>query len=216
MPGFESPLGSKKIAGSQLKNFDVADESEYETIQHNFGSTQPIHQFDESSLRSFGERAAPSDTEVERQIREAKQNKLSGKEKISESGKKRIEMLLGMTRMFREVNIDGNVYVFQTLKSKEFREVIASVTPYDGTTEFPFEMRRQLLTYSLIKVAGVDIADFLGSNSIESKLAFFDELDEPLLNRLYVECLALKDEAEVKYAVKKEQQVNEVISDLKK
>lgn len=69
---------------------------------------------------------------------------------------------------------------------------------------------------SLTQVAGVDIDQFLGSNSLETRLAFIEELDDFLINRLYDEYLLLRKDAMSKYAINTADEAKEVMEDLKK
>lgn len=235
MPNFESPIGNKKIAGNAMRTFEVSDESGYEEPQvRNQSQNMPI---DENSIRELQTRlnqqyppqpqympqpqfnpivAQKSDADIEKEIREARIAKITGKEKITDSAKKRIEMLVGMVRLTREVNIDGNVFVLRTLKSKEMREAMTNVLPFDGTIQAPYEIRSQLLARSLTHVAGIEIDHFIGSNTFESKILFLEELDDGLLTRLYNEYVILADTSKNKYAIKTEEDVKEVMEDLKK
>jgi hypothetical protein len=156
------------------------------------------------------------DAELERQIRAAKEARRTGKERLNDGAKKRVEMLVGMTRSTREVTIEGYKYVFQTLRSKEMREAIMAASEFDNTVQSPFEIRRQFLARSLVQIAGVEANQFAGSNSLDAKLDLIDQLDEPLLNRLYDEYLSLVKESRDRYAVKNAQEAQEVVEDLKK
>lgn len=224
MPHFDSPIGSKKFASAPLKEFDVPDESGYSEPSN---PTPPAKQRNvavpnEDELVSFQSRLESqeeSPAEIERQIKQAKmaqQAARQGKERLNDGARRRIEMLVGMTRSAREVIIGENTFVLQTLKSKEMREAMMAAAEYDGTIQSPFEIRRQLLGRSLKQVAGVDIEQFVGSSALEARFAFVDEQDDTLLNRLYEEYLTLVREAKSKYAIKTEEEAKEVIDDLKK
>lgn len=226
MPNFESPLGNKKFPGQPMREFDVPDESEPQYAE-DYASTPPIArrprpnipQIDMNEIESFQQKDQMTEQEhyeIERQIREAKQARLTGKERLNEGAKRRIEMLVGMTRSSRDVTIGENTFVLQTLRSKEMREAIMAASEYDGTVQSPFEIRRQLLARSLVQVAGIDIAQFVGSNALEARLSLVDDLDEALLNRLYEEYLELVRESRAKYAIKTPEEVQEVVEDLKK
>jgi hypothetical protein len=224
MPSYDSPIGGKRFSGPALREIDIPDESGY--------SQQPIDReqinaarrraggppVDENAIRDFQARMQQdqdSPAELERQIQEAREIR-KGKERLNDGARKRIEMLLGMTRSSRSFTIDGNTFELQTLQSKDMREAMAAASEYDGTIHSPFEIRRQLLARSLSFVAGVEVAQFIGSTSLDARLAFIDELDESLLNRFYDEYLELVKDARKKYAIKSNEEANEVIDDLKK
>lgn len=215
MPNFESPIGKRNFSGPAMREFDVPDES--------YGHQQR-QMIDEDSIRNLQDRVErqfgfPDDQDLnraEQEMRSMRDLKKSGKEKLNEGAKRRIEVLIGLTRNTREVTINENVFALRTLKSKEMREAIIAASAFDGTIQGPFEIRRQLLARSLTHVAGVDIDNFLGSTSFESKLSFIDELDDFFSGRLYDEYVILSNESREKYSIKSDQEVKEVVEDLKK
>jgi hypothetical protein len=95
-------------------------------------------------------------------------------------------------------------------------DAIVAASAFDGTVQSPFEIRRQLLSRSLIQIGGVDIDQFLGASDLESKLSLIDELDDSLLNRLYEEYLNLSRECKKKYAITTTVEAKELVEDLKK
>lgn len=218
MPNFESPISNKKIAGNVMRSFEVSDETEYPQMppQRQVIDEESIRQFHMRMNREVEAQPIRSDADLEQEIRDARLAKIKGKEKINDSAKKRIEMLIGMTRLTREIEIEGNSYVLRTLKSKEMRDAMTSVIPFDGTVQAPYEIRSQLLARSLTHVAGIEVEQFLGSSTLESKILFLEELDDSLLTRLYNEYIILADTAKNKYAVKNEEEAKEVLEDLKK
>lgn len=220
MAKFESPLGSKKFEGQNIKEMDVPDESGYNPPSQRHQDNG--FQMDESSMRDFQSRMEPpvqsarEQTELEQQMRQARQARSSGKERLTEGARRRIEMLVGMTRLTRSVEIDGNVYALRTLKSIELRQAIVACAEFDGTVQFSFEIAKQLLARSIFQVAGVEIEQFLNSNELGSKLIFVEELDQALVTRLYSEYILLNEESKTKYSIKTPEEIKEVAEDLKK
>lgn len=220
MPSFDSPLGNKKFGGTGMREFDIPDESGLNPED----VVNPIIRrrmapLDENAIQNFQNRLQESErdpAEIEREFRDARRHKLSGKEKLNEGAKRRLEMLLNMTRTTHEVNIAGNQFILETIPGKSMREAIMIASEYDGTVQSPFEVRRQFLARSITHVAGVEFSQFVGSNSLEDKLSFLDEMHEPLLNRLYDEYLKMSEAAKNKYSVKNEAEATEIIEDLKK
>lgn len=222
MSNFDSPLGKKSFNTQALREFDVPDASDQ------YGDApqgRPIHRIqrgmpDDSAIAEFQNRLQQTElrdpAEIEQEIRAAKEARRVGVERITDGAKRRVEMLLGMTRHTKDIDVKGNVFTFQVLKGKEMRAAILAASKYDGTVEGPFEMRKQYLARSITHVAGVEIGNFLSSNSLETKLAFIDELDEPLLNHLYDGYVQLAKEAREMYGIKDENDAKEVMEDLKK
>jgi len=227
MPKFDSPIGSKQFSSPPMRDFSVPDESGYEPppqMPHRPArhmNEPPV--FDEMAMREFQAQMQPpmgspvrEITDVEKNILAAKKAKREGKERLSEGAKRRIEMLIGMIRLSREVDIGGQMYKLQTLTSQELRDALVATAEFDGTVEFIFETRKQLLARSLVVVSGVEIEQFLHSRELEDKLYFIELLDHALLTRLYNEYLELAKEAQDKYSPKTDAQVKEVVEDLKK
>jgi len=227
MPKYNSPLGNKQFDGQSLPEYDVPDETEQydQPVMRSHGpsmhGSQP--QVDiataiayQNRLQEAQEPAFDNSLEIEREIRQAKEAKRTGRERLNDGARRRVEMLVGMTLSTREVNLEGNVFVLLALRSKEMRAAIMAAAEFDGTVQSPFEIRRQLLARSLSTVAGVEVAQFVGSNTLDAKLQLIDDLPEALLNRLYSEYLILVQEAREKFSVKSPAEAEEVIADLKK
>lgn len=200
MAHFDSPIGSKSIKSPQLREFEISDETGYEPLPQVPQIPQNFSQI----------------SQVEQEIRDAREYRRTGKERLNEGAKKRIEMLLGMTRSVKDININNTNFSLRSLKSKEISEAYMTASKFDGTVQSPFEIRRQLLARSLTKIADVSFEQFIGSNDLNDKLLFMDEMDHELLNRLYDEYLQLVEEVKEKYAIKNEADAAEVVADLKK
>lgn len=240
MAGFKSDLISKGMPSQQLRQFDVPDASDSENLDidalNQRMQSRGLPPIDEATIRQMyaaqvasggsgddGGRKPPGPSEqfnnlaeMEHMAKEARSVRHTGKTKLNDAAKHRIEVLCEMSRLTREFTIDGNVYVLRNLKSKEMRKALVKASEFDGTVHSPFEIRRQLLAHSLFQIADLDIEVFLGDSSLEAKLEFLDELDEPVINQLYNEYLELSKLASDKYAVKTVKDAEEVTEELKK
>jgi hypothetical protein len=221
MAGYDSPLGSKKVSGNRLREFDVPDETENQPVirTRSYQSSQNS-QYDMEALNEFQSRAQGSiegdPNEVEREIRAMRELK-KGKDRLNDGAKRRIEMLLGMTRTTRKVDFgDNKSFGLHTLKAKEMREAMLIASSFDGTVEGPYEIRKQLLARSIYEVSGIEVAQFVGSDSLDAKLAFVDELDETLLNQLYGEYFKLVADSKNKFSINNDEDAKGLIEDLKK
>lgn len=228
MSGFDSPLGKKNFSGPQMREFNVPDESQHPSPPMENGEPvvrrRSVPQVNADQIRDFQAKMQREEmpvyeqdpAEIERQIKQSKEDRRVGRERLDAGAKRRIEMLVGMTRLTRSVTLENNTFVLKTLRSKEMRDAIMSASEYDRTIQSPFEIRKQLLARSIMQVAGVEFEQFVGSDDIEAKCDFIDLMDESLLNRLYNEYLELVREAGEKYAMKNENDVKEIVGDLKK
>jgi hypothetical protein len=227
MPKFDSPIGSKQFSGPPMREFNVPDDSGYDQPSPMPQRPQRhMHEtptFDETSMREFQAQMQPNFpqpvrdlTDVEKDILAVKKAKREGKERLSDGARRRIEILIGMTRLSKDVEIGGQMYKLQTLTSQELRDAVVATAEFDGSVQFIFENRKQLLARSLVVVAGVRIEEFLHSYDLEARLEFIELMDHALLLRLFTEYNNLAMEAQNKYNPKTEEQVKEVVDDLKK
>jgi hypothetical protein len=222
MPAYDSPLGKKQFTGQPMKETVIPDESGFVPSVGSRHNQQ--FQMDEAAIREFNSRMSPAQpptpsqeqAAMEQEFREAREAKRLGRERLNDGAKRRIEMLIGMTRVTRSVDLNGYSYTLQTLKSRELREAITAASAFDGNVQSPFEIRKQLLARSLVQIAGMDADQFIGSSDLDIKLEFIEEMDHYLLGRLYDEYLAMVKEAREKYAIKNETDAKEVVEDLKK
>lgn len=215
MPNFESPLGNKNFNGPSMKEFDIPDNTGYVPQQAAHYHPPVIN---ENSIKNFQNKLEQSfqDKEQFEAEERAYAARKGIKEKVSDSARKRIEMLLGMSQTTREVNIENNIFVLRTLKAKEMREAMMAAFDFDGTVQAPYEMRKQLLGRALTHIAGIEIEQFIGTSTLDGKMAFIDELDDNLLNRLYDEYVKLSNTAKEKYSIKNPEDMKEVVEDIKK
>lgn len=162
----------------------------------------------------------PDQTEAlrafENEVSMARKVKATGRERLGDAAKRRIEMLCGLFNDTKTVDINGQVFELRVLVGKEIRESLISASVHDGTVALPFETRKQFLARSLTLVAGTEIEMFLGDDSIEARTEFVDRLPEPILIRLFSEYQALDNDTRTKYAMRTAADAQEVAADLKK
>lgn len=223
MPKYDSPLGQKQIPNQPMRDLSVPDESQMppqQNIHRRERQAAPV--IDQVAYQEFQSRMQPPPpvareaTAEEEAILSAKRARREGKERLSEGARRRIELLIGMTRLTKNVEIEGQLYRLQALTSQELRDAMVAAAEFDGSVQFIFETRKQLLARSLVVVAGVEIDQFLYSSDMEDRLFFIEQVDHALLLRLYNEYVILSNEAQDKYALKTETQVKEVVEALKK
>ncbi len=223
MPSIKSDITNKTLPSSQgMREFEVSEEpnDDIEALKQQFASRGMA--LDDNTIRALQAKQAMAPApktmmDIEKDFSEARKVKSHpGKTRLSESAKRRIEMLAGLKRNTRACTIGEYEYVLQTLKNKELREGILASAAFDGTIELPFETRKQLVARALTHVAGSEIELFLGDDSLEAKLEFIEELDERISSKLYDEYLILVNEVTAKYSVRDDIDAKEVADDLKK
>lgn len=217
MPKFESSISSKQVTNQPMRDISVPDETNYTQHTRHYGQP-PIDDaaFNEFQANMQSPQNMRNVSAAEQEILLAKKAKREGKERLSEGARRRIEMLIGMTRLTKDIDISGQHYQLKSLTGEELRSAMTSAAEFDGSVEFIFETRKQLLARSLTIVANVEITQFLNSDDLESRLYFIEQMDHALLLRLYNEYITLANEAQEKYSIKKVEEVKEVLEDLKK
>ncbi|MCZ2224568.1 MAG: hypothetical protein LC122_13165 [Chitinophagales bacterium] len=169
-----------------------------------------------NQLRSFEVDEEESLSKVHEDFEVQRKEKVFGKERLPESAKKRIEVLLGMTTLTKEVSVGKTSFVLRTLRSNEVRTVLKTASPLDGTWEFGLEIRRQVLARSIVKVNSTDVDVFLNSDSLESRLGLVDSLDEPVVKLLHKTYEELAKEANEFYGVSDEVEAKVLVEEIKK
>ncbi len=195
---FNNPITRRRIAQeNQRKQFVVPDGNE------------------SNNNDSFSEEPQMF-SDVEEQIRQARKEKAQGIQRLTPEAKKRIEILSGIGRLNKDVEIDGSVFSIRTLKSKEMQLATLAGLEFTYEVESAFEKRKQYVARSLHKIDGADISLYLDSDSIEARLELLDQLDETVVTKLFEEYNILNKEAKKKYGISSEKDVKEVSEDLKK
>src|SRR5258708_5368059 len=217
MSGYDSSSFKKTYQVSQsqppMREFNVGAPST-DDYQHDNGSTSnPIP----ADQRSGTSRPSLSPAEIERQVQEARKEKATGTQRITDSSKKRIEILANIGRLSKDVKLGDISFSLRTLKSKENEEATRAIFANSVTQlEASLEARKQQLARSIYKIDGQDIDFVIGSVSFDDRLAFIGELEDIVVEALWENYVALKEEVRAKYGINTEVQAKEVIDDLKK
>lgn len=194
MAKFESSIGSRTIGNSDFRTFEVSDTSQ-----------EDVNELSDIELRKLQQKA-----------QQQKQDQLNKVERLSVSAKQRIEYLCGISTITRNVEINNIKFILKSLKNKEYKEALKEVAKVAGTIEEPFEMVKQMLCRSIVSIDGINFNDFLGSDQLQDKKDFIEELGMSLCNRLYSEFTLLNDEINKKFAINTSEKTDELIGDLKK
>lgn len=194
MAGFESSLGKTSIGVPKRKVLTIPDES------NGYGINNAVD-LDKNSV-----------IEGLKHIRE---------DKLAPNRKKRLEVLLGIGKIYREVVIDSITFTLQTLKSKEIQELakFQQIITTENVVDAMFEIRKHILAYSLCAVDGISIGEYLGNQEeldIDDKLCFIENLSESIVVILHDEYQKLVESSNLKYGIKTKEEVQEVIEDVKK
>jgi predicted RNA binding protein with dsRBD fold (UPF0201 family) len=161
-----------------------------------------------------------SQAEVDARIKVARQEKaeiLKHGARITDHGKRRIELLANIGRLTRDVKIGDSIFSLRTLKSQEVRDAtMDALSVGKNDYDVSLELRKQQLIRAIYKIDGEDINEVLGSYDISVKLELMDNLEEVAVSRLWDEFADMKKEANTKYGMTTQKATEEVVEDLKK
>lgn len=211
MPTINSPITNKNYQQSGGMREFVIPDIEDEMDQHAHYHEEHMHQPPQMQAQSY-----PMQQNIPLQSAMQNRKNIEKNNKISDAGRKRIEILCGMISLNKEVDVEGNSFVLRSLKSKESRDCLVSALKYDGTIEFTFELRKQILARSIVSISGIDLPDFIGNYDFDARLQFIDELDDVIIDKLYSQYLILNKEIKDKYGLSGQDSAKEVVEDIKK
>lgn len=205
MAKITSSLGSQNYNSPQIKKFVVDDPSDSDS---NFESNEE----EPTSFHNM------SPSELERIAREARNKKNQEEKNVNSVTKKRIEVLAGLGRASKDVEVEGVIFSLRTLKSAELHEAVKAVAQYDNGLDSSFEARTQILARSICKIDGQSIEIILGSSKLEDKLEMVRELENSVGTYLHDHYILLSKENSDKFKIfsNDEKEVKEAVQDLTK
>ena len=190
MTEINSPLGRRAFATSSTKVFNVPDESQ--------PAPEPVAK---QTLEEF------------QQIR---RESINMQKKISPIAKERIEILTGLGRLHDDVEFDGVVFSLQSLKAGEMQQVVRLTMEAQSGTDSYFIGRNQVLARAIYKIDGQDVALQLGNATFEARIQWIEDMEDSLVEYLHGKYLAMVQKNKSKFAVETEEQMREVVEDVKK
>jgi len=208
MTEIESSLGRKTFPSSQNQRavYTVDDPTDMNTPQGRLN-------------QAMGNvRRELTDEEIA-QFEQAKRVAAQAQQSVSHSVRERVEFLTGIGRIKTTFEMDGVKFHLQSLKSGELEEVLDLMMKLGDINEakFTFEIRRNTLARSLYSIDNMTIAEVIGSKDMNDKLELVKSLDENLVSNMYKHYEQnIVQASRDKYAVKTDQDVEEVTEAVKK
>jgi hypothetical protein len=211
MAEIESSLGRTSVNTPHRRVFTVSDNESEETL----GPMTSSEEF----LAHQEEKRRPL---VDLQSR---QERVKAQNKITQSSKKKLEVLLGIGRATKDIEIDGINFSLQTLKDHEIEYItklpkLFTENPesFKESTaiEFLFHLRRVTLVYSLFAIDGESVDSVFGTSVFDDKVSILGDLDTNLVTTLFNHYEKLKTETGEKYSLKNKTEVEEVVANIKK
>lgn len=175
-PAIRSSIGNVMATGTpQKKVLTVDDQSGYK------GRTVDIIEQD----RSIMEQQPEQDDSLYAELQAAKLKKKHARDRLNEGAKQRIEILLGISRLTDDVEIDGTTFSIRSLKSKEQKAVIEYAAKENLNISYLMEIRLYTLAHSIYEIDGQPVEIILGTNDVEMIADVINDMDESLVNHLY-------------------------------
>lgn len=236
MPEIRSSLGRTSTSAPPTRTFTVEDRSQGFEIPQNAQRMsgeyypEPGEQVVNPNVAHMYAQQAPQVKELSVDEWKAMRNLDNGQQQagLSDDARRRIDLLLGIGQVTREVVVLHKskqvTFSIRSLKAKEKRHIVMLARQFDqskSSDDF-FVLRNTTLLYSVFAIDGFDIDLVLGISGFEPKVkieyrnAFLSDLDDDLLNHLFVQYNELIVAEESRFSVTTSQQVKEVVQDLKK
>jgi hypothetical protein len=187
---------------SHLREFNVGDPDE--------PSLNPMYR---AAQQAPGYELSAGERE---ELQQYRRNISSKEDKVGDYAKKRVELLANIGRLTKVVEIDGVTFSLRTLKTKEAREATMAIFGCVNDVDASFEIRRQTLARAIYEIDGQATELALGGDDFTFKLQLVDDMEDVTVIRLYNEFNMLRNEVQTKYGLKTEQEVKEVLEDIKK
>lgn len=170
----------------------------------------------ETSHRQFGgqEMAMEMTPEEEEQLRQARREKMNPP--INPQAKTRVEMLADIGKLTKEVPINDHTFTLRTLKSREQKAVYLSLVDATNRVDEAYNLKLYSLAHSLSHIDGQSVEMMVGKKTLQEKLSILEELEESTTDRLWTAFQELKASSESQFAVKTDEDVQEVREALKK
>lgn len=152
--------------------------------------------------------------EEEEELRRARKEKLNPP--ISPQGKTRLEYLTDIGKMTKDITIGSSTFTLRTLKAREQRQVYLTLVDVSNKIDEAYNLKFYSLSYSLIKIDGIDINLVVKINSLQDKIKILEDLEETTTDQLFSAYQELKSSSDKQFSIKDDKDMKEVSEDLKK
>lgn len=204
MSEINSPLGRRNFA-NQSKVLTVPDESEHAHsgplagIPAEFLNTNTQAEVDRNAL--IAQRKAAQESA----------------QKISPGAKERIEFLLGIGKVTKDVDVDGTTFTLKALSDVQNQDVLLKIVQgYKNDADALLYSRRLTLTYAITHIDGTSIGIQLGDDSFETKFTVLGQMDSDVIGYIYSHYEEMTVNKRKKYTIKNEKDAEQVVEELKK
>lgn len=152
-----------------------------ETRQFSVNSSEP--EMDDENIQ-----------DLERRLMNARQEKKDREQRAPASAIQRLEILTGIGRLVRDVEIEGVNFSLKSLKSKEIRIVMEQAALAKTNVGEALTIRDYTLAFAIYKIDDRPFEQYIGSNEYEDKVETVENLDASVTKTLWKEYSAMINE----------------------
>jgi len=171
-------INRRRAISSSLGRIDLGEAKNKEVLRVEEPEPQPILSFSSSEP----EETFKTNAELEEEIKRAREEKRTNR--APKNAVNRLEILTGIGRLVKDVDIEGITFSLRSLKNKETREVIEAAALSQTNVGEALTIRKCTLARSIFEIDGVPFMHFLGSETAEDVI---DEMEESVIGRLWEE-----------------------------
>ena len=190
MSSINSPLGRMKMAQATQRTLSVPDE------------TEPLEDL--------------------QKIKQTREQIASSQKILSPDARERLNYLANLGRKTEEVEVEGITFTLRTLKAKENAEAIhfgssLGEPSINQTIDSYHSMRNYTMSKAIQAIDGISLENVVGSRDTEVIIKhLLEEMDEAVIDYLYGKFLTMTKNHKEKFSIKSQEEVKEVIEDIKK
>jgi hypothetical protein len=169
-------MNRRRAIASSLGHIDLGEAKSKEVLR--VDEPEPILSFSSSEP----EETFKTEAEIEEEIKKARENKKINR--APKSAINRLEILTGIGRLVKDVDIDGITFSLRSLKNKETKEVIEAAALSATNVGEALTIRKATLARAIYEIDGVPFMHFLGDVGPEEAI---DEMESSVVAKLWKE-----------------------------
>jgi hypothetical protein len=128
-----------------------------------------------------------SPEEIRQRLSKSKEQIKSQNQRAPKNTVDRMEVLVGISRLTKEVDIDGTIFSIRSLKSREMREIMKYSEAQETKLDQLLSIKLGTLAYSIYEIDGNSFDYICKSGDLEDKIEVVDDFDNFLVKKLWNE-----------------------------
>lgn len=120
-------------------------------------------------------------------IAQERKSRRESQERVSRSAINRLEILAGIARGTKDIEIGGVTFGLRTLKAREQKDLVMRATNSSNGFDEMFTVRIYTLAYGVYQIDGRDACEVLGTYKIDELAKIYEDFEESLVSKLHEE-----------------------------